>query len=71
MVLSEVAGESMVLAMLSEPRLQEMSLPTSVVGQIIVEAGLGEETWRISEHRLDMVIRPSIGLARFTVSGRT
>jgi hypothetical protein len=31
----------------------------------------GVETCRISEHRLDMVILPLIGFARFTVSSNT
>jgi hypothetical protein len=28
----------------------------------------GVDTWRISEHRFDMLIRPSIGFAALTVS---
>src|SRR5699024_5366562 len=61
------SGESMVAAMFIEPRLQEMSLPTWAYDRssLYVEA---VETCRISEHRLEWVILPLIGFARFTVS---
>src|SRR5699024_91910 len=61
------SGESMALAMLREPRLQEMSLPTweEVRSSLYVD---GVESGRSSEHRLECVILPATGLARFTVS---
>ena len=61
------SGESIVLAMLRDPRLQEMSLPTCAKDRssLSVEAS---ETCRISEHRLDMMTLPLMGLALLTVS---
>ena len=64
------SGESIVRAMLSEPRLHEMSRPTSAYDRSSLNRD-GVETWRISEHRFDIVILPLIGLARFTVSSNT
>src|SRR5689334_17819697 len=61
------SGESMVLAMLSEPRLHEMSLPTLEYDRSSLNSD-GVDTCRISEHRLLWVILPAMGLARFTVS---
>ena len=61
------SGESIALAMFSEPRLHEMSLPTSAYDRSSLNLD-GVDTCRISEHRLEWVILPSIGLARFTVS---
>jgi hypothetical protein len=61
------SGESIVLAMFSEPRLHEMSLPTLAYVRSSLNND-GVDTCRISEHRLEWVILPSIGLARFTVS---
>ena len=60
-------GESIAFAMFSEPRLQAISLPTCLkVRSSLYSEGV--ETCRISEHRFDIVIRPLIGFARFTVS---
>src|SRR5690606_412810 len=61
------SGESIALAMFSEPRLQEMSRPISsyVRSTFMVE---GVETCRISEHRFEWVTLPAMGFARFTVS---
>ena len=64
------SGESMVRAMFSEPRLQEMSLPTVLYERSSLYSD-GVETCRISEQRLDMVILPLIGFALFTVSSNT
>src|ERR1700761_2462060 len=61
------SGESIAFAMLSEPRLHEMSLPTLAYDRSSLNSD-GVETCRISEHRLLWVILPSIGLDRFTVS---
>src|ERR1700759_2343659 len=61
------SGESIVLAMFSDPRLQEMSLPTWAYVRSSLNND-GVDTCRISEHRLEWVILPSIGLDRFTVS---
>ena len=69
-IVLEKSGESMVLAMFNDPRLQEMSLPTCAYDRssLYVEAS---ETCRISEHRFDMVMRPLMGFAAFTVSSKT
>ena len=61
------SGESMALAMFSEPRLHEISRPTSAYDRSSLNRD-GVDTCRISEHRLEWVILPSMGLARFTVS---
>ncbi|CFR93753.1 Uncharacterised protein [Mycobacterium tuberculosis] len=61
------SGESIVLAMFSDPRLHEMSLPTLAYDKSSLNND-GVDTCRISEHRLLCVILPSIGLARLTVS---
>src|ERR1700761_534537 len=61
------SGESIVLAMLSDPRLHEMSLPTLAYDKSSLNND-GVDTCRISEHRFEWVILPSMGLARFTVS---
>ncbi|CAH0288801.1 hypothetical protein SRABI128_03837 [Microbacterium sp. Bi128] len=58
---------SIARAMFIEPRLQEMSLPISAYERSSLYE-VGVLTCRISEHRLDMLIRPLIGLALFTVS---
>ncbi len=62
------SGESIVLAMFSEPRLHEMSLPTSGIRRDPRWNNDGVETCRISEHRFECVIFPLMGFARFTVS---
>ena len=61
------SGKSIVLAMFIEPRLHEMSLPTLAYDRSSLNTD-GVDTCRISEHRFEWVILPSIGLARFTVS---
>lgn len=61
------SGESIDSAMFIDPRLQEMSRPTSAYDRSSLNVD-GVETCRISEHRFECVILPSIGLARFTVS---
>src|ERR1700758_2570647 len=61
------SGESIVLAMFSDPRLHEMSLPTLAYDRSSLNSD-GVDTCRISEQRFECVILPSIGLARFTVS---
>ncbi len=54
-------------AMFIEPRLQEMSLPMLSYDRSALYV-VGVFTCRISLQRLDMLIRPLIGLALFTVS---
>ncbi|MNW59715.1 hypothetical protein D3C74_376500 [compost metagenome] len=66
MVLAK-SGESIVLAMLSEPRLHEMSRPTWSYDRSSLNVE-GVETWRISEHRFECVMRPLMGFALLTVS---
>ena len=53
--------------MFIEPRLHEMSLPISSYERSSLYV-VGVFTCRISLHRFDMLMRPLIGLARFTVS---
>lgn len=53
------SGESIVLAMFSDPRLHEMSLPTLAYDKSSLNND-GVDTCRISEHRLLCVILPSI-----------
>src|SRR5712672_1902677 len=61
------SGESIAFAMFSEPRLHEMSLPTLAYDRSSLNTD-GVDTCRISEHRFECVILPSMGLARLTVS---
>src|SRR6202050_1214156 len=61
------SGESIALAMFSDLRLHEMSLPTLAYDKSSLNND-GVDTCRISEHRLLWVILPSIGLDRLTVS---
>ena len=58
---------SMARAMFIDPRLQEMSLPIWSYERSSLNV-VGVFTCRISLHRFDMLIRPLIGLALFTVS---
>ena len=70
MAVSTVAPRSppsMARAMFIEPRLQEMSLPTLAYDRSSAYS-VGVFTCRISLQRFDMLIRPLIGFARFTVS---
>ena len=60
-------GDCIAAAMLSEPRLQLMSLPILSYERSALYV-VGVFTCKISEHKLDMLIRPAIGFASFTVS---
>ena len=64
------SGESMVRAMFSEPRLQLMSLPIWSYERSSLYV-VGVFTCRISLQRFDMLMRPLMGLALFTVSSNT
>src|ERR1700710_1270673 len=61
------SGESIVSAMFSEPRLHEMSLPMLSYERSSLYV-VGVLTCRISEQRFDMLMRPLMGFALFTVS---
>ena len=58
---------SIASAMFIDPRLQEMSLPISAYERSSLYV-VGVFTCRISLQRFDMLMRPLIGLALFTVS---
>ena len=59
------------LAMFERSKIAGHVTSHVIVGQTPHDRCFGSCTWRISEHRLLMAIRPSIGLARFTVSSNT